>query len=309
MDAKQILEKIRELRKDDIKTLVELDAMGLLIAKDENLKSYKKRIEALFTHLAEIENDLASSNELRLFDAITVYNNRRIGPEILQEAAELNRKFYDFEIDWVPGFFLPRSLGLLWGGCAISFPEDSLSIFLIRSNFAKKHRWLFYRRDELLAHELCHIARMPLHDRVFEEHFAYRLSPSRLRRYLGNCFQSTADALYFIIPFFILLLAQTLKTFLADWLPMFPFWILTAAYPAFLLTRNQLSRNKFFKAKKNLEEVKIKNPLPVLFRCTKEEIYTMAAFRKDLLGLQEWVGKKTRTELRWKIMAQRFMIE
>lgn len=309
MNSKQILKKITSITKSNFPALVELDSMGLLLAPGEDCKSYKKRLEALFAHLEAIETELTKNKELRLFDAITVYNDRRIGAEIMKEAADLNQQFYEFEIDWVPGFFLTQSLGLLWGGCAISFPEDNLSIFLIRANFANKKRWLFYKRDELLAHELCHIARMPLQDRDFEEHFAYRLSPSRLRRYLGNCFQKTCDAIYFIIPFFVLLGIQTLKTFFFDWIPIFPFWILTGIYPAFLLIRNQMSRNKYFQAKKNLEEVKVTKILPILFRCTKDEIYTIAAFKNDLLGLQEWVGKKTRTELRWKIMAERFMIE
>jgi predicted metal-dependent hydrolase len=307
MNVTKILKKITDLRKDDKKTLVELDAMGLLLAPDENFKSYKKRIKKLFTHLSELEKELEENNQLRLFDVITVYKDRRINSEILKEAAELNKKFYEFEIGWVPGFFLLKSLGLLWGGCAISFPEDSLSIFLIRANFATKQKWLFYKRNELLAHELCHIARMPLHDKDFEEHFAYRLSPSRLRRYMGNCFQTTWDAIFFIIPFFLLTGAQALQTFLCEWLPIFPFWILIAIYPAFLLIRNQISRNQYFKAKSNLEKVHVKNPLPILFRCTKIEIYTMAAFQHNLLGLQEWIGKKTRTELRWNIMDKRFM--
>jgi len=309
MQAIEILERICELRKDDDKALVELDAHGLLLAPGENLTDFKERLKKLFTHLVAFEKELAEKNEIRLFDAITVYKNLRIDTEIMQEATKLNKKFYDFEIDWVPGFFLSQSLGLLWGGCAISFPEDSLSIFLIRANFAKKRKWLFYKRDELLAHELCHIARMPLHDRDFEEHFAYRLSPSRLRRYLGNCFQSTWDAICFLIPFFLLVASQTIKTFFFDWLPTYPFWVLITIYPAFLLIRNKMSRDKYFKAKRNMEKVHVENPLPILFRCTKNEIYTIAAFQHDLLGLQEWVSRKTRTELRWKIMAERFMTE
>ena len=308
MNGKQILKKIRKLEEKDIAPLMELDSMGLILAPGEDFESYKKRLEELFIHLEKLETELAEKNEIRLFDAITVYKDRRIGPEIMKEAAELNQKFYAFEIDWVPGFFLLQNLGLLWGGCAISFPEDSLSIFLIRSNFEKKRKWLFYRRDELLAHEICHIARMPIHDIVFEEHFAYRLSPSAMRRYLGNCFQSTWDAIFFIMPFLMLTGVQALKTFLIEWFPVYPFWILIALYPAFLIIRNQLSRDKYFSAKNNLEGIKIQNPLPILFRCTKSDIYTIAAFQKDLLGLEEWIGKKTRTELRWKVISKRFMV-
>ncbi len=38
------------------------------------------------------------------------------------------------------------------------------------------------RRQELLAHELCHIARIALDSTLYEETFAYQVSPSPLRR-------------------------------------------------------------------------------------------------------------------------------
>lgn len=304
----KIVKKIDELQKDNTKILAEFDAMGLLLAPEENFTSYKNRIKKLFNRLVTLEKELKENNKLSLFGTIVLYNDRRIGLDIMQEASKLNKKFYGFEINWVPGFFLSKSLGMLWGGCAVSFPEDSLSIFLIRANFAKKQKWLFYRRDELLAHELCHIARMPLRDRSFEEHFAYRLSHSRFRRYIGNCFQHTYDAIYFLIPFFLLVGAQAVNTFVAEWFPIYPFWILAILYPAFLFIRNQISRNKFFIAKSNLENIQIKNPLPILFRCTKNEIYTISAFRKDLLGLKEWIEQQSRTELRWEIIVKRFVL-
>lgn len=197
---------------------------------------------------------------------------------------------------------------MLWGGCAITFPDNNMSIFLIRANFAKKIKWLFYKRDELLAHELCHIARAPLHDPSFEEHFAYRLSPSGLRRYMGNCFQHTYDAIFFIIPFFLLLAAQIAKLLLQlHWLPIPPFWILIAIYPSFLLMRNQKSRNKFFKAKKALESIEIKTSLPILFRSTKDEIGTISTFVKNSNGLKTWLTEQASKELRWKVINRRFV--
>lgn len=308
MHAKEILEKINALRKNDLDELAELDAAGLLLAPDENLTEYKKRYKKLFRHLKSFEKDLQNNKEARLFDTITVSENGQIDKEILKEAAALDKKFYDFQIDWVPGFFLSKSLGFLWGGCAISFPENSMSIFLIRASFATRKKWLFYYRDELLAHELCHIARLPINDRSFEEHFAYRLSYSALRRYIGNCFQYTYDAIFFIIPFFLLLTAQTLKTFLGwEGFPMFPLWVLIILYPTFLLVRNQLSRNTYFRAKKNLIRAGMSKPLPILFRCTKSEIETIAAFTKDILGLKEWLGKQAYLQLRWRIIYERFM--
>lgn len=308
MHAKEIMEKLNALRKNDFDAFIELDANGLLLAPDENLTEFKRRNKKLFKHLLNFEKELRKNEKVTLFDTITVSDNWRINEEIMKEAAKLDKDFYEFQIEWVPGFFLSKSLGWLWGGCAISFPEDAMSIFLIRENFADKQKWLFYHRDELLAHELCHIARLPINDRSFEEHFAYRLSHSGLRRYIGNCFQYTYDAIFFIIPFFLLLIAQALNTFVfGGGLPMYPFWILIILYPAFLLLRNQKSRNAYFKAKKNLKRAGMEKPLPILFRCTKAEIYTIAAFTKDILGLKEWLGKQACLQLRWRVIYERFM--
>ncbi|MFA6294165.1 MAG: hypothetical protein WC637_20410, partial [Victivallales bacterium] len=189
----------------------------------------------------------------------------------------------------------------------ISFPENQVSVFIIRANFAGKKRWLFYRRDELLAHELCHVARMPVKDRTFEELFAYRLSPSRLRRYMGNCFRHDYDAVLFIVPIFVLLAAQVSRLFfnLERVFPIWPFWIMAAAYPLFLLVRNHFNRNIFFKAKRNLEKAGALKPLPVLFRCSKEELSEISEL-KNPDGLMKWLDDKSESELRWKVIKFRF---
>jgi len=305
---KDIIAKIASLKEGDLDSLVELDSIGLLIAPDETtVTSFQDRLNTLFTHIQEIYSELEKNGTLTLFDWVVLDKERHIPPEIMEEAAVINESYYGFKIDWVPGFFLSKSLGFLWGGCAISLPEDHLSIFLIRANFAEKKRWLIYRRDELLSHELCHVARLPIGDRSFEELFAYRLSFSGFRRYMGNCFQYSIDAILFIVAFFLLLGAQISQQFLnLTWLPIYPFWILAGAYPLFLMIRNQLARNTFFRAKQNLEKIGIKNAPAVLFRSTKEEIKDIAAQKDDP---QNYLKKKSSNELRWKVISKRFITE
>jgi len=313
MNAEKILKKVESLssgKENDIITLKELDALGLIIAPDEDLDTYKERIRNLMTTISDFDNEIAEKRHLNLFDYVKLDEERRITPEIMDEASEINKKFYSFKIDWVPGFFMLKSLGFLWGGCAITFPENNLSLFLIRSNFAKKRKWLFYKRDELLAHELCHIARGPVKDFVYEEFFAYKISPSSLRRYLGNCFRFSCDAIFFIIPFFLLLAAQIVQTFTSfHQFPVYPFWIVIGIYPLFLLLRNQIARNYYFRAEANLQKAGIPTALQVLFRCSKTEIQTIAAFSKDILALKEWLAKQANTHLRWQVIYERFMSE
>ena len=299
------LEHLKKLKDGDIESFTDFDSMGLLAAPGETPEQFRERITKLFRHLREIYAELDKKGSITLFETITLEKARHIPPEIIGEAAEINNKFYGFSIRWVPGFFLSRNLSFLWGGCAISFPEDSLSVFLIRAAFAEKRKWLFYTREELLAHELCHIARLPLKDRAFEEFFAYRLSHSGFRRYIGNCFRYYYDALFFIIPFFILLGAQICRMFFdLRHIPEYPFWILVAAYPIFLLIRNQLGRNLVFKAEKKLYAAGIKNPKAVLFRCVKDEIAEFAEFSGNITDLMK---QKAEKELRWAVILKRFV--
>jgi hypothetical protein len=299
---------INALSEDNIPMLAEADSNGFLMAPGENISDYKKRLLEMESSYIAIEKDIQNTKNYDIFGEFVLNTEKRINTEILDEAAELSRKYYDFSINWVPGFFLSKSLGFLWGGCAISFPENQVSVFIIRANFAEKKRWLFYRRDELLAHELCHVARMPVKDRTFEELFAYRLSPSRLRRYMGNCFRHDYDAVLFIVPIFLLLAVQVSRLFfnLERLIPIWPFWIIAAAYPLFLLVRNHFNRNIFFKAKRNLEKAGSGKSLPVLFRCSKEELIKISELKAPH-ELKKWLNDKSESELRWKVMKFRFL--
>ncbi|HCE42998.1 MAG TPA: hypothetical protein DET40_05585 [Lentisphaeria bacterium] len=302
---KKFIESISE---NDIKGLAEADSKGFLMAPGEDAESYRKRLLVMDESYSEVEKELCSSDSYNIFGEFTIDTSKRISPEILGEAAELTQRYYGFNIDWVPGFFLSKSLGVLWGGCAISFPDQNqLSIFIIRANFAKKKRWLFYRRDELLAHELCHVARVPVRDRTFEELFAYRLSPSPLRRYMGNCFRHDYDAILFILPVFLLLGMQILRLFfgLDQKIPIWPFWILAGIYPLFLMLRNHFNRYIFFSAKTNLEKAGMPEPLPILFRSNGDELKKISSL-KDSNELRKWLDEKAGDELRWKVIKFRF---
>ena len=298
---------IDSLSADNLPLLAEADSNGFLMAPGEDISDYKQRLLDMGNAYGEIEKDIQGTKDYNIFGEFVLNTEKRINTEILDEAAALTRKYYDFSINWVPGFFLSKSLGILWGGCAIGFPENQVSVFIIRANFAEKKRWLFYRRDELLAHELCHVARMPVRDRTFEELFAYRLSPSRLRRYMGNCFRHDYDAVLFIVPIFLLLAAQVSRLFfnLERKFPIWPFWIIAAVYPIFLLLRNHFNRRIFFKAKKNLEKAGISRPLPILFRAAINELREISEL-KNPDELKKCLEDKAESELRWKVMKFRF---
>ena len=302
------IKEITNLRHTDIETLAKLDEAGLLIAPQENFEQYRDRLKAMATVYNEFEQELKTDREVSVFDFVNVHEKMRIPRQIMSKAGKTDYSFYQFSIDWVPGFFLSKNVGILWGGCALSSPETMQSIFLVRSSFAENERFLWiYSRDELLAHEICHVARMPIGDPVFEEYFAYQLSTSKLRRWFGCCFQTAIDALLFIVPVFILLAARMVQVFFLENLPIWPFWLAVTVYPVFLLWRTYRIHRTVNAANSKLKNSGIKDPRPVLFRCTGEEISSLA--RHNSNETKQWLDTKIATELRWQVINYRFIKE
>ncbi len=285
---------------------VELDRSGFLPGVGEGSEAFFARAGATLAAHRAFEAELAAAGEAVVFDGIRVSETDRIPPEIIAEADEETGTLYDFRTTHVPGFFLSRDVGLLWGGCLIGDTESLLSIFLIRGAFRTRARWLFYNRRELLAHELCHSMRQSLHDPSLEEYFAYQTSPSPLRRYLGNCFIHDYDAIFFVIPALLLLLVQCVNAFWLPQLPTWPAWPLALAYPIFLLIRNGRSRRRVGRASGFLRRAGVERPGAVLFRSTAEEIAEIGSLA-DRGAFDAWVGARAGEEFRWEIIRRRFL--
>lgn len=281
-----------------------LDASGFLPGIGEEPADFDARVAVIRDAHREFEEELTEQGEMTVFDEFRLHADERIPASIIAEAGEVTAALYDFRTTHVPGFFVSRNVGLLWGGCMIGDTELPFSFFLIRGAFRHRERWFLYNRRELLAHELCHSMRQPLHDVPLEEFFAYRTSPSPFRRYLGNCFIRDTDALLFVVPVFILLGAVLVQSFLLPILPSWPFWIAALAYPGYLFYRNARARRLVFRAMSKLRGFGVEKPLAVLFRSTMPEI-------------REFAGLKTREEfaacleekhdLRWEIIKFRFL--
>jgi hypothetical protein len=284
--------------------LSQWDEAGYFPGPGEDLMAYRARLEAKKQCIEELDTKLAATGEATVFETLKVYEKERISPEILEEAAEVTSKLYGFAFKRFPGFFLSENVGLLWGGCLVTDTESPLGVFFIRASFRKKQRFFIYCRRELMAHELCHAARHELSDWEMDEFFAYQTSPSRLRRYLGNCFIRQLDAVFFMLPAILLLAAQVVQSFWLPRLTMWPFWIAALGYPAWLLIRNQYGRNRLFRAEKKLVSFGITEPRKVLFRCTAEERYRIAAM-KSVEDLRRFAAEKA-GELRWKVILHRF---
>ena len=284
---------------------VELDGAGFLPRRGESAEQFFRRVETILGIHREFEAELAAAGEVGVY-GLQLRSQDRIPDEIIGEAEEVTDRLYSFRTRHVPGFCLSRDVGLLWGGCMICDPDHPLSVFLIRGAFRKRQRWLFYNRRELLAHELCHSMRQSLEEITLEEYFAYQTSPSRLRRYLGNCFIREYDAIWFVIPALLLLLAQVAQSFWLPGLPVWPFWPVALAYPAFLLIRNGISRRLVKRAAKKLAAFGVEKPSVVLFRLDRGEIRRIGAMERPG-EFEQYAAERKESDFRWAILCARFL--
>lgn len=112
-----------------------------------------------------------------------------------EESHAITRHLFGFSVDWVPVFYSNQKLPF-WEGAAIWIGETP-SIQL-RENF-KKGSYLGYRREEVLAHEAVHAARVAFEEPRFEEILAYQTSKSRLRRWAGPLFRKPWESALFMV--------------------------------------------------------------------------------------------------------------
>ena len=297
-------EAIEKAKAGDPETLVELDAAGLLLGRGETALTYGERLECLRRNFAAMNEALEQQGRYEV-EGVTVRTERRIPVELFAEAAAVTEPLYRFAIDWVPGFFINPRLSLLFGGCAFFFYPDFFVLFIIRRSFEHRRRWLIYGRRELLAHELCHVARIGLGSQRFEETMAYQTSVSGFRRVAGSMFQRPADSLAFLGSTMVLLAAQVLRTSLVPTLPIWPFWGLIALIMLLLLGRHTRLRREYAAALAHAAWLAPEDPAALLFRCTDEEVSALAAL-PSAAEAEAWLAARCEEELRWRIIRRRF---
>lgn len=296
-------------REDDALELwAKLDENGLFPGENEDKQAFLDRCRNIFAFYRRLDRELKDNGGAVSAFGLKLREKARIPEEIMREASAKTEKLYGFKINWARGFFVTERMGLLWGGSSWYAPESGELLFIIRPAFERRKKWFIYRRDELLAHELCHVAHTPVADDKLEEFFAYQTSDSRFRRYLGNIFVRGMDAFIFLAPPFILLAVQMLNIFAGTGIAEWPFWALIGLVPAGFLIRNQRSRNLYFRAGKKLATLEIKSPRAVLFRCTVREIAAIAA-ASGKEELKQWLIERIKTTRRFKIIGYRFLRE
>lgn len=289
--------------------LLRLDHAGFIPAPGMSREEFVCTAEKILETHRKFNEELLKNGKADIFDVVSVTPAEQIDPGLIDEAAEVTGKLYGFEVYHVPGFYLSCAVGPLWGGCMLGDRDEHFSVMLLRNAFKKHRRFLNYTRDELLAHELCHSVRQSLSETTLEEYFAYQTSSSKIRRYLGNCFIRDIDAILFVLPMLALPVVELLRALLLPRLPVLPFWIAAAVYPAFLLIRNALSRRIVNRAREALKSCGVQQVEAILFRSTREELRMIARFRNQPEKFRLRAAEQAETELRWQIIIHRFIDE
>jgi hypothetical protein len=288
----------------DLEALATLDRQGLLLGADESLTEYVERLRSLQANIGRMDEDLAKTGSYTVED-LTVEADQRIPAELFARPQETTRQLYDFGIDWVPGFFITPP-GVLFGGCAYYFYPDFFALFTIRRAFAERDRWLIYRRSELLAHELCHIARIGLGSAEYEEVFAYRTASSGFRRFFGGIFRSQWDSFSFLGTAFVILLGRLLQILRFQSLPQWPFWIPFLVCFLFQLGRHRVVMRRLDHARQAVASVCPEHGDAVLFRCTDAEVHALAEL-PTMAATAAWVDERCRESWRWRVIRHRFL--
>jgi hypothetical protein len=288
----------------DLDALADLDHLGLLLGADESLEEYVGRLRSLQANIGKMDEELAATGAYTVED-ITVERGQRIPQDLFAGPQQTTEALYSFRIDWVPGFFI-TPLGLLFGGCAFYFFPDFFALFIIRRSFANREKWLIYRRSELLAHELCHIARIGLGSLEFEETFAYQTSASRFRRFFGGIFRSAWDSYLFLGSAALILLGRLLQIVRFPALPQWPFWAPFVACLVFEVGRQTLSMRRLDQARATVSAICPDQGLALLFRCADEDIHALAGM-DSAAEATAWIDRRCEDSWRWRLIRHRFL--
>jgi len=296
-------ELIKNAEKGDMDTLVKLDANGFLIGADETARDFSQRLHTLLEKLTNLKKQV-SEKEVYEIEGMKFKSKGLIPKRDFEAAMKTNLDLYDFAIDWVPGFYQNPSMGWLFGGCCYTSEPDFFSFFQVRETFKTKNRWLFYNRDELVAHELCHVARSGIDAKKFEEFFAYKTSPKTFRRSFGSALYSSSDTYTILLASLTLPVMQYLRLKGTVTLPFWPFITLFLLLIANFIRRYFSLNNNFKKACRNLTPIFGEKVQSVLFRCSDSEIVQFAALSGQ--PLKEKIDQLSTQNLRWRVISERF---
>lgn len=254
------------------------DSIGMFILPGESAAAFAARAERM---ICEIDSLGAGTSKYMEF----CKGAESIDNSICEAAVGIAEKAYGFRADWVPALKSGRRAGLLSEGILYEIDGVLPLVFIKNPNGRNA--------AAVLAHEICHAARMGFGESVYDEWFPRNVEPSLFRRIFGNFFRDWK------IPSIFFASAMAAVCLFAVGLPL---WGMVAAVPmAATIAIEARNRAVLAEARKKLAEVGLA-PLPILFRMDDEEIFSIAKSESP----KEWVSRAAEKSLRWKIFLARF---
>lgn len=227
-------------------------------------------------------------------------------PDLLKEPLQACADLYDISPSWVPLFFSNRGLSPWHGGmawiCQPDLEKPAFAFIQLRRSFASGKGGLgLYARDELIAHELCHIGRMAFFEPSYEEIFASQTAPKSYRRYLGGLLDSAWESWLF---FFSLLLATCLPPFFLGQGLLWGVWVSLLPLSLLVCAGARLAVRHFYwrRCRRRIEKLFGKGPISsfVMFRLTDREIVLFGTLSaKEIV---RYAQESSRSSLRWRLL-------
>jgi len=215
-------------------------------------------------------------------------------------ARETTKHLFGFSPDWIVAYYSDARLTFFQGAATWikSYNQIRIPVIQLKEKFETGSLHRLYRREEVLAHEAVHAARMQFDEPIFEEFFAYKTSPHGWRRFFGPIFQRPWEAYLFIVLLLIPLGLEISRFFYPDISPHFVY--LPFIFFAILLLRLTTLHVILAIALRRLTGY-LKSPerrLAAALCLTDREIFRVASLPKKKL---EKFLKKEHT-LRWKLL-------
>ena len=285
--------------------LLELNHQGLIPGPGETSETFAKRADYCLTLKQHLSEELKAEMVAEESD----------DPAVVEASNSRLSAFYDIAPSWIPVFFSNYRLPFWHGGCAWIFQtaEDSPTAALIQLRQAFRHSESYlgiYKREELLTHELVHVARMSFQEPHYEEMLAYQTAHSAFRRWFGPIVQSSMESVIFILilglivvfDVFLIALGRIDGYIIALWLKLIP--LALVVYALMRLWRRQRSLKKCINGLSQC----LSNPAEaraVACRLTDSEIEAFAKMSPS--EIKAYASLQAEKELRWRVIMKAYL--
>lgn len=273
--------------------LIRLNALGLIPGPDEDEAKFLER-----SHFCLGLKNLVLEGKLP-------EDRKEALDEVVQPALALTQSLFGVSPTFVPVFFSNWRLMPWHGASAWIFQlqeEGPLgAVIQLRKGLYSQKQYLgLYNRDEIIAHEYAHVARMAFEEPKYEELFASRTSKRGISRWIGPILQSSFESRLFVYTLVGLLLFDLYFAFTESWqlylsfLPLKAIPILMALYGGIRLWYR---KKKLKEAEKRLASITGPEKAPhVLFRLTDREIefFAVASLEESKFYINQ------ESSLRWQ---------